>query len=343
MSGGASALAGALLLFTLSAAAVTAAGTRLAREGDVIAARTRLGGVWVGTVFLAIATSLPELMTGVSAIVIGAVDIAAGSLFGSNMANMLILALLTLLPAGSELFGRAHSDHALAASLAVLLTCMAGAFTLSGLPYAALGVGADSLLLLAAYLLGTRVLFRQSAIARQAAAIEELTPPSAEEPMPPERGLRVAAAWFVGAALVVAVAAPVFATSAARVAELTGLSETIVGTWMVGLATSLPEFVTSLAALRLGAFDLAVGNLYGSNAVNMIIFVPLDAANRSGPIFSTVAPEHAISAFVAAALMGLSLAALVYRSRRRASMLEPSGLAMIALYLGGLLLVILRS
>ena len=65
----------------------------------------------------------------------------------------------------------------------------------------------------------------------------------------------------------------------------------------------LPEFVTSLAAVRLGAFDLAVGNLFGSNAVNMVIFVPLDLAHRTGPVFDAIDPAHAISALVASALL----------------------------------------
>jgi Ca2+/Na+ antiporter len=64
--------------FVLTAAAVVYAGTRLARHGDVIAARTRWGRLWVGSLFLAIATSLPELTTDVAAIRLGAVDLAAG-------------------------------------------------------------------------------------------------------------------------------------------------------------------------------------------------------------------------------------------------------------------------
>lgn len=92
-----------MLGFVLSAVAVIAAGVVLARAGDVIAARTRLGSVWVGTIFLAGATSLPELATDVAAVRMGAPDLAAGDLFGSTMANMLILGLVSFSP-GRELF-----------------------------------------------------------------------------------------------------------------------------------------------------------------------------------------------------------------------------------------------
>ena len=330
-------LAAALLLFVATAAAVGMAGARLARDGDIIAARTRLGGVWVGSVFLAVATSLPELMVTVSAARIDAADIAAGNLFGSSMANMLVLALITMLPAGASLFRQAALDHALAAGLAIVLNCLAGAFLLARLPLSVGGVGAGSLVLLATYLLGARLLFRQSALAREATAVVEIADAVRE------RSLPRAVAGFVVAAAIITAAAPLFARSAEQIAELTGLGQTVVGTWLVGLATSLPEFVTSLAALRIGAFDLAVGNLFGSNAINMVMFVPLDVASGGAPVFASLSPVHAISAFVAIALMGMSLVALVHRARRRFTLLEPSGLAMVVVYVCGLLLVLLAA
>lgn len=74
---------------------------------------------------------------------------------------------------------------------------------------------------------------------------------------------------FLAGAAVILVAAPQFARSAKGIAEVTGIGATFIGTWLVGFSTSLPELVTSLAAVRLRAYDLAVGNLFGSNALNM--------------------------------------------------------------------------
>src|SRR5690606_41429987 len=89
-----------------SAVAVVLAGVALARSSDVIAARTELGRVWVGSIFLAMATSLPELVTDISAVRLGAADLAAGDLFGSGMANMLILAAIALRRSGERRVGR---------------------------------------------------------------------------------------------------------------------------------------------------------------------------------------------------------------------------------------------
>lgn len=340
-------LANLALTFALSGIVVVAAGTVLARNGDIIAAATNLGGLWVGSVFLALATSLPEITTDIAAVRIGAPDLAAGDLFGSSMANMLILALITLLPVGRDLFAKATFDHVLYAALAIILTCIAAAVVLVGPRTTVLGVGPGSLIILGVYLVGTRAIFRHTVIAHVAGTTAEMrSGPDESSVSPGDAGaalahvpaLRPAVLRFLAAALVILLAAPQFAATASDLAAITGLGTTFVGTWLVGLSTSLPELVTSIAAIRLGAYDLAAGNLFGSNAFNMIIFVVLDPV-YGGPLLSDVASAHVISALVAIALMGTGLAALVYRANRRFAVLEPSGAVMLAMYLAGLSLV----
>ena len=98
-------------------------------------------------------------------------------------------------------------------------------------------------------------------------------------------------------------AAPRFAHAANEVARVTGLGGTFVGTTLVALSTSLPELVASITAIRMKAFDLAVANLFGSNALNMAMFIALDLANGTGPIFTAVSTSHALSALIAMAMM----------------------------------------
>ena len=143
---------------------------------------------------------------------------------------------------------------------------------------------------------------------------------------------------FLLTGAVVAAAGTVLARNGDVIAARTGLGGTFVGTWLVGMSTSLPELVTSLAAVRLGAYDLAAGNLFGSNAFNMTAFVILDAVHH-GPILSHIDQAHAVSALVAIALMSTGLAALVFRARRRLTLLEPSSGAMLLICLAGLALV----
>ncbi|HJU64033.1 MAG TPA: hypothetical protein VJ596_00080 [Gemmatimonadaceae bacterium] len=330
-----------VVIFLASATLVVLAGTRLARDGDVIAARTQLGGLWVGSLFLAAATSLPELVTDISAVRLGAPDLAAGDLFGSNMANMLILAVVNLLPRGGDLFQQAALDHVLYAALAISLSCVAAIFILVPTPTPVLGIGPGSAVIFVAYLLASRAIFRHTTIARRTGESIEMsgtpdaaTPALGDSERTPELP-RAVTGFAIGAAVIL-LAAPVLARSAEQIAELSGLGLTFVGTWLVGLTTSLPELVTSLAAVRLRSYDLAVGNLFGSNALNMTIFLPLDLASAEGPVLSIVQPAHALSAMVGVVLMAVALAALVYRARGRLTLLEPSSAIIVLGYLLGL-------
>lgn len=330
--------------FLASAVAVVVAGTALARQGDVIAAHTRLGALWVGSVFLAVATSLPELATDIAAVRLGEPDLAAGDLFGSSMANMLILALISLLPRGEPLFRKVTLDHALYAALAIIMSCLAAIFILFRSPVSLLGIGPGSLALLLTYLIGSRAIFMHGVLAHEARTTVEMGA-SAPAAFPDEKraALRGAALRFAAASIVILVAAPVFAHTAAGLAEASGLGTTFFGTWLVGFATSLPELVTSLTAVRLRAYDLAVGNLFGSNALNMAMFVPLDIAHSSGPVLASVETLHVMSALVGIVLMATALAALVYRAKGRVHMVEPSSAVMLLTYVAGLALLFLQT
>jgi len=336
-------LGGAVTVFLASAVVVAAAGISLARSGEVISARTRFGGVWVGSVLLAAATSTPELLTDISAIRLGAPDLAVGDLFGSNMANMLILAVVALIP-GVEPFRETAVEHGYSASLAILLAAVAGIAILVEPSGTVLGIGPGAALLILVYLLGARVLYRQSTALREKEVAEKLARGDRSGPVDRRLpSLRRAMLAFVVAVLVVAVAAPIFAASAERIAVLTGAGTTFVGTWLVGLATSLPELSTSIAAARIGATGLAVGNLFGSNALNMALFLPLDVANGGSPILAVVAPAHAVTALIGIVLMATALAAITYGAERRTRLIEPIAVVMIFLYAAGIATIYLHG
>jgi len=325
----------AALTFALTGAVIVAAGSRLTSFSDAIAERTGIGGLWVGSVLLAGATSLPELATDVSAVRMGVPDLAVGDLFGSSMANMFILALVDLMPARRQLLRRATLDHALAACLAIALTGLATVFVvLRGGP-AIRGFSIGPTLLLVFYAVGTRAVYRHATrgCAEPAPGANRERRGGAAATIPT---LRRAVAGYVFSAAVILVAAPAFARSAERIAVDTGMGTTFVGAWLVGFATSIPELVTSVAAVRMGAVDMAVGNLFGSNGFNMAIFFALDVTHRGGPLFAAVSPAHVITGVFAMVLTSIGLAAVVYRAERRFAMIEPDSFAIVLGYVFGL-------
>ena len=326
-----------VLAFFMSGAVVVLAGTAMARQADRIAAVTGLGRLWIGSVLLAAATSLPELATDVSAVRLGAVDLAVGDLFGSSMANMLILALIDLLPPRGQVLRLAAFDHALAGCLGITLNALAALLILARPESTILGASPGSILLVVVYLAGTRAVYRH-------AFRDGRTPDSApSSSVTAGPSLRRTLMGFLGATVAILAAAPAFAWSAKGIAEITGLGTTFVGTWLVGFSTSLPELASSIAAVRMGAFDLAVGNLFGSNALNMAIFLALDLAQPGRAIFAALDVNHALSVLIAVILMSLGLAAIVYRAERRLAMIEPSSLLMLITYVLGVWLLYARA
>jgi cation:H+ antiporter len=335
-----------LVTFVVAAVVVVIAGTVLARSSDVIAARTKLGGAWVGSVFLALASSLAEIVTDISAVRLGAIDLAVGDLFGSSMANMLILAIVSVVPAGVDVFRRAALDHALYAVLAIVMTLCAALLLLTRTTASMAGVGVGSLLLVVVYVVTSSFAFRHSAVAQAAGEViesaraDEIAHDASGKTTAP---LSRAVLSFLAAAAVIVVVAPQFASAAEGLAVATGVGRTFMGTWLVGLSTSLPELVTSLAAVRLRAYDLAVGNLFGSNAMNMTLFVLLDAVHDGPPVLAVADSTHALSALVAVLLMTLALGTLVLRSKRVSGAREPGSLLIVLGYVGGLALVFWQS
>jgi cation:H+ antiporter len=323
------------ILFVLSAAVIVVAGAKLSHYGDQIAELTGLGRLWIGMVLIAVATSLPELLTDISAALLHAPDLAVGDLFGSNMANMLILGLLGLLPRQTSIREQAAYEHILSATLAMVLTGLAGLFIMLKMRMALWGVGLDSALIALIYVLGMRVAYRQEDLRRrerERETIVEATDEESERVSARHQGLRHVGVRFALATLAIVVAAPVLAWSAKAIAEITTIGTTFVGTSLLAVTTSLPEVVTSLAAVRLGAFDLAVGNLFGSNAFNMFVLFFTDVAYRPGPLLSGVGGTHTVTAFFSILLMSIGLMGIVYRAEKRFFLIKPDSLLIIVGY-----------
>ncbi len=330
------------LFFVISAGAIVFVGTKLSRYGDQIAELSGLGRLWIGVVLMAAATSLPEVFTTMSAGWIDAPDLAAGNLFGAGMSNMLTLGLIDLLYRQKRVWQQAALGHTLTATLAMVLTALAAFFVLLRVEVVHFGVGFESVILLILYVLGMRLVFRQEDMARRQLEHKAVVEGLAEAPGSDgsrRDALRYAVRGFSIGALVLLVAAPVLAWSAERIAEESGVTATFIGTSLVAITTSLPELVVSISAVRLGAFDLAVGNLFGSNAFNMAAFFFADLAYRGGGLLSTVSSTHALTALWAIIMMNIGLMGIIYRAERRFRLIEPDSLLMIVVYVLGLWLL----
>lgn len=333
------------LQFLGLAVIVAAAGTALALSADRIAEITRLGRLLVGSLLLAGATSLPELSVDISAIRSGLADLAVGDLLGSSLMNLLILAVLDLaVRSRGGMLSRQAASHALSGTLAIGLTAIVGLALLTAdalPPLNFLNVSGWAWAVLIAYALGARMIFINQRIAARAAAESAEGSTSGEEQASHGwGGLWKPAAVFLLATAVLIVAGPRLAETAGELADESGLGRTFVGTTLVAIATSLPELVASITAIRVGAFDLVVGNVFGSNAFNMVLFTPLDALH-DGPLFAAANQAHAASAFAVILATVIAVLGQLYSLERRTRIVEPDAVLML-LVLGGAFLLVFR-
>jgi cation:H+ antiporter len=270
--------------FVVVGCLVFVAASRLAERADEIADATGLGRVWIGSVLLAASTSLPELTTDVNAAMLGAIDSGVGDLFGSTLANMLVLATL------------------------------------------------DSVLIAAMYLFGMHAVYRSIGVPSSPPAQLEL---GATRKGLLLRGLRGFAFGTIG----LLVAAPLLVVTAEAIALESGQTQTMVGTALVGFTTSFPEIAATIAAARTGAFDLAVGNIFGSNAFNVCIFLAMDVAYSGAPVLSVASLDHVLTGQIAVLTIALGVMGILARAQRRIAVVRVESLLVVAADVGAVWLL----
>ena len=324
------------ITFLLSAVVVIFAAIKLAQYGDVIAVRTGLGGLFVGTVLLAAATSLPELIASISAFQAGLPDLAAGNFFGSNMVNMFILALVDLINYQVPLLRRVALTHTLTAALGSGMMVLAVLFVLLDDNPTIGWVGLGSLLLIALYFGGTWLVQQEGKLASR--GVKQ----SVMAPAPGFPSLRRGLLGFAVAAGALVLVVPFLVDASAEIAVITGLGASFVGTTLLSLVTSLPEFLAAMAAVRIGATELAVGNLFGSTVFNMLGIGIADFFYLEGSFLGAIDNGFAIVGLIGLLLTLMALFGNLARAERRFLFIELDAIAIIIVYLGGLFLLFIR-
>jgi len=297
-------------------AIIVVTGSKLSRYADLIAEKTGLGRVWIGVVLLATITSLPELATGISSVtLIDRPDLTMGDLFGSNLINLVIIAIIDVVYTRGPVLHYLSSGIVLAAVLSIFLIAAAAVFlylsqnlgtiTLFG------RIGVYSIILFGLYLIAQYMIFRfQSARGDENEDVKAI---------PTERhltSLTRTISFFVIAAVAIVGAGIWLASIGNQITEVTGLEASFVGTLFLAICTSAPEMVVSISAVRLGALDMAVSNMVGSNLFNMgvIIFID-DLFYPVGPILQGADADHVVTALFALLMSSIIIIGVVFRPR----------------------------
>lgn len=321
------------LEFFICGTLILISGSRLSRYGDMLAEKTGMGRTWIGLILLATVTSLPELATGVSAVTVAdAPDIAVGDVLGSCVFNLMLIGLIDMFYRPMPVLSKADPGHILSAGFGILLIGIASWGLVLGMQKAVFWdfwIGPYTPLMLIVYGIAVYMVFRferqrmADYVHAEAEALNYADVPIRRV----YRNVALHAAVIIGAGIWL----PFIGS---RIAEVTGLGNIFVGNLFIAATTSLPEIVTSFAALRLGALDLAVANLFGSNIFNMAILAVDDLAYAQGPLLSDVSYVHLFSATAAMMMTGIAITGLIYRTQKKAwAMVSWDGAALLVLYL----------
>lgn len=296
--------------FILSAAAIIWAGNRLTRSAKTIAQNTNIGTAWAGALLLPLVTSLPELVTSSRAVLIDAPDLAVGNIFGSNLYNLTLLAVIDLSCRRGALTSRANPGHVLTASFSVIAVSLAAA-AMTGAVFVPVGrVGGETIVIAGVYLFGSRLLFQYEKKHRFPGEAG-----SAGKGRDLSSTGRALLHYLFAAGLIVG--AGVLLTDAAdRIALETGLGRTFVGSFFLAAATSLPETVTTITAVKLGVLDMAVANVFGANFFNMFILFWVDLFYGAAPLLAVVSGTHLFSAVMVILLTTVMIIGLANRSQK---------------------------
>lgn len=297
--------------FLLCSGLIGIAGFWLARYGDVIAEKTNLSGTWIGVILVATVTSLPELAIGLSSVTLAdAPDIAVGDVLGSCVFNLALIAVLDFLHRETPLYKKASHGHILSAGFSIMLIGLVVFSLLSGdagrFRVGHIGIYTPVILML--YVVAVRAIYVQE---RREANHQQTAQKYAE------LTLKDAAIRYTLAATLVVAAGIAMPFVAVRLANEMGWSQSFVGTLLVAAATSLPEAASTIGALRIGALDLAIGNLFGSNLFNILVLAIDDIAYLKGPLLSQVSSSHALSGASAIIMTGAAVVGLHYRPATR--------------------------
>lgn len=331
----------AVITFCVCAAVIGVVGTRIASICDRLADTTGLGEAFFGAVFLGASTSLPGIVTSVTAAADGHPNLAFSNALGGIAAQTVFLAIADMFYRKANLEHAAASAPNMMQGALLIILLMAVLLFMYSPAVDVAGVHPGSIALMLVYIFGVRMITAARAGTTWNAARTPETVVDKPEEAPPASRREIMRLWalFFALAAVLAVAGYTIARTAETFSAKTGISETIVGGLFTAVATSLPEFVTVVAAVRQGALTLAVGDIIGGNSFDVLFVAAADIAYREGTIYHALQSQQTFIVALAALLTAVLLLGLLRREKRGIANIGFESFFILILYAGGVVVM----
>ncbi len=326
------------LAFLLSASVVWVSGARLAYLADVLSDRFALAKSLMGLLVLSLATSLPEVATTLSAAVQQARDLVLNNLFGGIALQTAILAMSDFWARGPITNYPRKANHALEATLLVLLLSMALVITNLGETVVLFGIGAGSVCIAGTYAGAIWVLRRYDDSSDWVPVdLPDTEPTWQPVPLGLQSKSNATLVWqAVAASVAILVFGLLLVVFAGRVAEQSGLGTGFVGVTFLAAATSLPELTTSITAVRIGAYTMAISNIFGSNLIMLVLIFPADVLFRAGPILQDTSRTVSLALSFGILVTAIYLTGMIIRRKPRIGSVGLDSILVLFVFVGSL-------
>ena len=308
---------------------------------SAVAKRLKVPAIFVGLTIVALGTSLPELSVSIVSAISGNIDMSVGNIVGSNMFNMLVvigcIAIVSSVPMNK-------ATNKIDFPFMIAIT---GVFVLFGFDKFLNGADENILsrsesiifiILLALYL--SILIFNANRTRKRKLKQEKYLQSKNVEIKPAEDEIKDMSVWKIVLYLILGLSAVVFggecvATTAEYLAIMMGMSEALVGLTIVAFGTSLPELVTSIIAAKKGENDLALGNVVGSNIINISLILGAVGLISQAPVSTEILTDMVI--------LLVSTVVFVICCVQRAKISKWEGILFISMYLAYLTFAIVRN
>ncbi len=306
-------------------------GTRAARSADIIAEKMGLSKAFMGVVFISMVTSFPELFTGISAVtLVDSPDLAMGEIIGSCIFNLLIIAIIDLFFRKNNFFQLEGRLNILPIAFSFILINVLTLAMAVHFKYSLWNVSIFSVIILVLYLFFMNVIFKERKTGTE----------NPEAPKYENRSLKVEIGWFVISSLII-IGVGIFLPVVGK--ELAGLmkwNDSFMGVIFLAFVTSFPELVVSFSTARMGAFDMLLGNITGSNLFNVAIVFFIDIFYFKGQLFESVSGPNVAVGLIALLMNFILFFAVVRGSKARLKgLISFNALFIILLYILSLIVI----
>ncbi len=314
------------LKILISIIVILICGYKLSKYGDIISEKTGLGKGFIGVLLLGAITSLPEVITTISSVsLVKNVNLAWGNIYGSNLLNLSVIAFCDFLIKEYD-FRKFNKNNTLTGALGVIITGIGIcgiAIHKKWLIFSHISI--FTILILITYLVGAYVLYLNERIRQKKDNNKHNV----------ERLDKKIFLYFLINAFLIILAGINVTYACDEIAKITGLGSSFVGSLFLALATSLPEIVVSVSAIKLGSVSMAVGNILGSNFFNVSIIGLSDIFYTSGSssIFYDASNIHILTGIIFIILTNIYLTGMILEAKKRFLKIGYDSIIIIFLYL----------